>query len=118
MAGGLNNFGQILSRKARASHRQRNGRRRNLAVEPLESRVVLTATNLGLIVGSVGLDVNVNGAIDAGEGVSGAQVRLYEDSNDNNNFDPITDTLVNTTTTGADGSYEFDGLETGNYFAV
>jgi hypothetical protein len=60
-----------------------------------------------LLRGRVWVDNNFNGIQDSGEtGIGNVGVKLYDDL----------DNLINTTTTSGDGSYNFPGLEPGNYF--
>ena len=87
-----------------------------MGFESLEDRRVLSATNLGVIEGTVFVDNDGNGAFTAGEEVPNAQIQLYADSNNNNSLDIGTDTLVNTATTDANGQYVFDQLTSDNYF--
>ncbi len=47
-------------------------------------------------------------------GIAGVTLQLYADENNNSTID-AGDTLVNTTTTAANGYYLFDGLAAGNY---
>jgi uncharacterized protein (DUF2141 family) len=56
----------------------------------------------GSIAGKVYCDKNLNGSYDAGEGIPGVTVTLGGDKSD-------------TTTTGANGEYKFDGLKAGSY---
>ena len=94
----------------------RRGTRRRLLMEALEGRRLLVATDLASISGLVFNDFAGNG-YDPGEEVAGASLALYLD-NGNGAFDPSTDSLVQNTTTGSDGSYAFSRLTAGNYFAV
>lgn len=57
------------------------------------------------------IDVNHNGLMDSGEGVSGVVVELFKDGDD-----PQTATPLQQMTTSPTGGYAFEGLETGNYF--
>ena len=63
-----------------------------------------------------------NGIADAGElGISGVEVELGSDIDDDGVFEPGTDDfagLIGTTTTNLDGSYLFDDLPAGTYFAA
>ena len=79
---------------------------------------MLTSDILGGVTGTVFLDDNANGVVDAGEEIENALLQLYEDTNNNNSFDPGTDMLVASTNSNASGIYEFTGLTSDNYFAV
>ena len=62
-------------------------------------------------------DVNADGSLADGVALNGWVIRLYND-NDNSNTLNLNDTLkatIVTGTTGATGSYAFDGLMAGNY---
>jgi len=70
----------------------------------------------GAIGDYVWYDANGNGIEDVAEpGIANVTLRLYRD-NGNGVFDPLSDTLVLTTTTDADGGYLFGGLAAGTYF--
>jgi uncharacterized repeat protein (TIGR01451 family) len=61
-------------------------------------------------------DTNDNGVVDSGEQpINGVVVNAYRDNGDGV-FDPATDALVGTQTTGANGQYLFTNLVPGNYF--
>ena len=71
--------------------------------------------NPGLISGVVYNDENANAGQDSGEaGTSGQTVTLLRDIDG----DGVYETTVTSTQTGADGSYQFDGLEPGDYRVV
>ncbi len=89
--------------------------RKNLKVESLESRIVLTANNFGEVTGALALDSNENGVIDAGEQVAGASVQLWLDLNGNGQVD-ANDDMAGLDITDANGMYTFSGLQPGNYF--
>jgi len=75
-----------------------------LFFEPLEQRVLLDASVLGLVIN----DLNGNGQVDAGEGpLAGVVVELIRDTNKDGVIDPG-DVVVGTWTTNAAGSYVFD----------
>ncbi|MCX6029514.1 MAG: carboxypeptidase regulatory-like domain-containing protein, partial [Chloroflexi bacterium] len=62
-------------------------------------------------------DTNGNSLQDVGEpGIGNVTLSLYRDADGNGVFNPITDTLVATTTTDADGGYLFNGLRAATYF--
>ncbi len=62
-------------------------------------------------------DTNNNGVRDTGEmPVAGVKVNLYRDVDRNGTFNPPTDTLVATKTTGTDGTYRFTDLIPDPYF--
>lgn len=70
----------------------------------------------GAIGDRVWLDADRDGVQDGAEaGLPNVALRLYRDNGDGV-FNSGTDTLVDTTTTGLDGRYLFDGLPAGNYF--
>ena len=75
-------------------------------------------TEAGAITGHVWHDENKNATNDVGEaGIAGVSVRLYTDPNGDG--DPSDGVLVAvTTTSGADGTYEFPNLPPGNYVVV
>ncbi len=61
-------------------------------------------------------DADQDGFQDVGEpGIGNVDLNLWLDNGDNT-FNPATDTLVGTQTTGADGGYIFTGLAPGTYF--
>mgnify|MGYP006269710195 CR=1 FL=1 len=63
-------------------------------------------------------DVDNDGAAETGElGIAGVTVALYEDNGDGI-LNTADDVLIVTTTTDADGKYEFTGLYQGDYFVV
>ncbi len=111
-------FGFRRSAEGRRQHHRRPRKGRFLRLESLETRIALAADCLGAISGTVALDVNDSGTIEPGEGVPGATVQLYRDTNGNNIFEPGSDTRVNTDVTDANGDYAFSGLATDNYFVV
>lgn len=78
---------------------------------------MLLTADAGLISGAVFEDANMSGGIDPGEGLPGVLVQLYRDNGDGV-LSEATDTLVNHTTSGSDGSYMFDTLADGNYFVL
>lgn len=57
-------------------------------------------------------DANNNGINDSENGIAGVTVNLYSDANNDNVADG---TAIKTTTTDANGYYQFDGLAPGNY---
>jgi hypothetical protein len=71
--------------------------------------------------GSIGdlvwYDNNGNGVPDGGEnGVAGASVLLYEDTDGDGNFNGATDVQIDEAVTDANGAYVFQGLPPGTYF--
>ncbi|MEA4906204.1 MAG: sortase [Anaerolineaceae bacterium] len=68
--------------------------------------------------GSVWLDANGNGALDAGEttGIGSVTISLYTDPNGDG--DPADGSLVTSTTTNSSGAYSFSGLVPGDYVLV
>lgn len=109
-------FGRFTGRRAGQDRRaRRNSLRRQLRLEPMESRKLLAA-DFGAIEGNVYTDLTDDG-LDVGDpGILAATVRLYEDSNTNGVFDSGVDTQIATTNTDANGDYLFSGLEAGTYF--
>ncbi|MEI8167549.1 MAG: SdrD B-like domain-containing protein, partial [Chloroflexales bacterium] len=64
-------------------------------------------------------DLNNSGTVDGAEvGIGGVDVSLYHDTDSNNSYDVLTDTLALTTTTDATGHYTFTGLLQGDYLVV
>ncbi len=64
-------------------------------------------------------DTNNSGTQDGIEGgAPGAIVALFNDVNNNGEFDPGTDTIVTTKTTDAGGHFLFDNLPGGNYMVI
>ncbi|MDH3716109.1 MAG: DNRLRE domain-containing protein, partial [Gammaproteobacteria bacterium] len=85
--------------------------------ETLTSLVLSSITNA--ISGTVYGDGDGNGSLSAGDsGLGGVTVRLYQDMGLAGIFEPGTDLLVEITSTGQDGSYEFVGIAAGNYIIV
>ncbi len=113
------------SRRSSRTHKQRV-----LRLERMERRELL-ASDIGAIAGvafidqagdgfSVGdpavlVDGSGNLVAPGTPGAQGIQVQLFEDSNNNNQFD-VTDSLVGTDITDLSGSYRFDDLAPGVYF--
>lgn len=61
-------------------------------------------------------DHNGDGVQDAGEfGISGLTVNLYRDVDGNGEYDPLVDLLIASTTTAANGEYDFLGLIADDY---
>ena len=86
---------------------------RRFAIEWLEERALLTIFDLAAIAGRVFRDIGNNG-FNPGEEVSGVNVELYRDDGDG--ALDSGDTLVDSTTTDADGEYRFDRLTRATYF--
>lgn len=97
------------------------GQARSLAVNVAGADV--TGTNFGYngpgtIGDTVFSDADGDGLQDPGElGIDGVTVELWLDANGDGVFDSTVDTLVGSTVTAADGSYLFEGLLFGTYFA-
>ena len=108
---------RLLRRKKKPITKRRLSRH-SLRLERLEAREVLASSTLGAVNGIVFIDNDGSGNLNPGEEISGATVQLWEDTNNNNNFDGLTDRLVDTAVTNANGRYDFTGLSSGNYFAV
>jgi hypothetical protein len=65
--------------------------------------------------GTIWLD-DGDGVLQTGEpGIQGVTVELWLDNNGNGTIEPGTDNLVRTTTTDANGNYQFLGLPPGDY---
>jgi uncharacterized repeat protein (TIGR01451 family) len=84
---------------------------------------VLTTASANLLPMAIGdlvfRDVNNNGLRDVSEtGIANVTLELYEDTNNNGDFDIGVDTLLDTTTTNASGLYRFDDLFPGDYLVV
>ena len=102
-------FQRLVDRLFRPGRRRRtqsaDSASRNLRFESLEGRALL-ATDLATITGIVS-----RGAV-----VPGATINLFQDDGDSV-FEPgAGDTLLDTTTTNAQGRYTFDRLSAGNYW--
>ncbi len=104
----------LLGSVARKSKRRRTNSAK--PAESLESRLLLTVTNLGAISGTVYNDLTDNGQTMDDTVLAGATLDLYLDGGDlvfnNGGAD---DTLLGTTTSVA-GLYSFTGLSAGRYF--
>ncbi|MFH2105344.1 MAG: chitobiase/beta-hexosaminidase C-terminal domain-containing protein, partial [Parcubacteria group bacterium] len=75
-----------------------------------------TVVATGLISGFVFYDANNNGTRDSGDfGISGANVKLYNDVDKNGALDTSVDTLAHTKSSASNGSYDFTGLSAGYY---
>lgn len=84
---------------------------------PYVSDSATVVTEAASISGTVWNDANANGGVDPGEvGIGGVTVRLYTDPNGDG--DPSDGTLVQVTTTLANGTYSFTGLTAGGYVVV
>ncbi len=58
-------------------------------------------------------------AFESGDhGKQGVEVRLYKDTNDNGEFDPAVDVLVDNTTTNSEGDYTLEAGGNGRYFVA
>src|SRR5438132_9982038 len=99
-----------LSRRKTAKqleHRRSQRLSSKLALEPLESRVLLSA---GEIHGFAFNDLNGNGQLDAGEPGMASRV-MFLDQDQNGILDPGEQWIM----TAADGSYSFTNLTPGLY---
>ena len=75
------------------------------------------SSNLNSITGQVfdDNDTTNNNALDSGDvGISGVTVELYTDNNNDGVVD-VGDTLIDSTVTNSDGTYQFNNLVDGNY---
>ena len=103
----------------RRTEKSRQGLRRRLRLEPLETRSLL-ATDLAAISGLVYKDLTGNG-FTAGEQVAGATINLFVDDGDGV-FEPGTQDLapalpiLPNTTTNASGQYRFNSLTAASYW--
>ncbi|QGJ72028.1 Hypothetical protein PBC10988_37430 [Planctomycetales bacterium 10988] len=86
-----------------------------LVVEVLESRSLLAGQ--GVLDGTIYRDDNGNGLDAADPGMAGVNVQLYLDNGDFS-FDSGTDSLVDQTTSNAQGEYQFASLNAGTYFVL
>ncbi|MFK7736190.1 MAG: SdrD B-like domain-containing protein [Pirellulaceae bacterium] len=112
-----NFFTKLMNRVAGSNsdsrRERRNGLRRKLRVEAMESRRLL-ASDLGAIEGNVFTDLTEDG-LDVGDtAINGATVRLYNDVNTDGALD-VGDTLITSQTTDASGDYLFADLAIGQY---
>ncbi|MEA3008920.1 MAG: hypothetical protein QOJ91_612, partial [Sphingomonadales bacterium] len=88
----------------------------NFTLADIQEQLSLDSLTLGNL---VFLDVNKNGAYDAGtdNGIVGVVVDLYADTNDSGGWD-AGDVFLGTRTTVAGGLYSFAGLAPGDYVVV
>lgn len=76
-------------------------------IDSLEERVVLSGT--GFLQGTAFIDSNGNSKLDVNDTLlAGATIKLYDNSNN----------LLQSQTTGSDGSYLFTGLDTGKEYKL
>jgi large repetitive protein len=98
---------------------KRQPNQRNLRIEVLEQRSLLSADVLASIAGKVFYDVAGDGLTAADVGLASVTVKLYRDGG-NGVFDGSTpgsdDTLVASQLTDSAGNYRFDSLAAGKYF--
>lgn len=95
--------------------RKKRQRTHRLALEKLEARHLLAATDLAAISGRVFRDVNGDG-FTPGEQIVGATLSLYRDANANGVLDAGDGGALRSVTSDADGRYRFDRLAAGDYF--
>jgi len=103
-----------------SSHSGRKGRpnrkqRRRLAMEKLEPRQLLAATDLAAITGIVFRDADGNG-FTPGEQIVGATLNLFRDVNANGVLDAGDGAALRSATSDSSGQYRFDRLTAGEYF--
>lgn len=106
-------WGRLLAKLG--SRKKIRSRRRFLKVEMLENRRLM-ASDLAAIAGVSYNDITNNGLTVDDQRLAGVTVQLFSDTNSNSIFDVGTDTLLETTTTNAQGEYRFDNLLAGTYF--
>ena len=109
---------RIISRlgkrgKGRESKLRRQ-KRRVLMLQHLTRRE-LFASDIGAVAGVVFTDQALDGLTGDDPRLSGVQVQIFTDTNNDNTFD-AGDLLVGTDTTDANGQYSFNGLSPGTYF--
>ncbi|MFO0902488.1 MAG: DUF11 domain-containing protein [Pirellulales bacterium] len=110
-------LGGLVGRRPKS--RSREALRRQLRLEPLETRSLM-ATDLAAISGLVFKDTTNNG-FNAGEQIVGAQINLFLDDGDGV-FEPGTQDLPppapipSTATSNAQGQYSFGNITAGNYW--
>ena len=94
------------------------GQRRTLRLEPLESRNLLSVSVPAAISGVVFYDPNGSGLTASDQRLAGVTVQLWLDDGSGliNGLPGGNDTLQATTTTNANGNYQFSGLTTGTYY--
>ena len=107
--------GKRISPPSRRQERTARRKRRQLALEKLEPRQLLAATDLAAIAGRVYRDANANG-FTAGEQVVGATLNLYRDVNANGVLDAGDGAALRSTNSDSNGQYRFDRLTAGDYF--
>jgi uncharacterized repeat protein (TIGR01451 family) len=114
----LGDFAEWLGRPHQQARRRPAQRR--LRIESLESRSLLTANPGGTIQGVAFNDLTGNGLTVDDTRLSSITINLYKDGG-NGTFQGATpgsdDTLVGSVLTSALGSYAFDHLDAGTYFA-
>src|SRR5579872_230360 len=105
-------FWNLFRRPGTIRRRHRNTdtiARRRLELEVLEDRSLPSATSLGLVTGTVFIDHNANGRLDAGElGVSGVVVTLSGTTSQHA-------TVKTTATTNLSGLFSFQNVAPGTY---
>ena len=109
-----NFFRRLTQRSNRSASSNRN--RRRLSLESLTKRELL-ASDLGAVSGTAFIDNDTSGGFTAGDtALSNVAVEIFEDTNNNNQFDAGTDLSAGTDTTDTNGVYRFDGLSPGTHF--
>ncbi len=103
---------QPRSRRPAASARKRT---RRLALEKLEPRQLLAATDLAAIAGRVFRDATGDG-FTPGEQVVGATLNLFRNVNANGTLDAGDGGALRSATSDSNGQYSFDRLSAGDYF--
>ncbi|MGA2254372.1 MAG: SdrD B-like domain-containing protein, partial [Thermoguttaceae bacterium] len=110
-------LGTALGRKRRSASSNQN--RRGLRFESLETRSLLSATVLPSIGGIVYQDPTGNGVTSNYTPLANITINLFRDGGDGvfEGKNPGSDdTLVGTTSSGANGNYTFNNITAGTYF--
>lgn len=100
-----------LWRSSRNVQKRRATARRRLKFEPLEPRALL-ALDLAALAGTAYVDLTGDGLTPDDTRIAGATVELWRDDGDNV-FDPLSDTLLGTTSTNGVGQYRLASSSAG-----
>ena len=107
-------IGRLGNSGRRSGSKTRRRKRRILMLQQLTRRDLL-ASDIGAVAGVVFTDQALDGLTADDPRISGVQVQIFNDTNNDNTFDGG-DLLVGTDTTDANGQYSFNGLSPGTYF--